>query len=623
MQKIDSAMMNTLATLRQPIAHTLKAGTSEAAIGSSAKTDSFSPSEADKALSDENIQETSKDWERQGKKLGMFGVANLGVALGPGLVATVAPAFLSSYSGPIGIGLGILAVGLEEKYIGAGKFIGGKIAKAAGFAAGSIREHFKPAGAPSDSPVELPMQKPTGAKAKEPLLPSILHTAQKKIFGEEYVPNADAQKMGSMVTTLVSALSFLAAPIAGAFVGGPVGCCLATLAGGVLGNVVGSVEENLIGAGKFMGEAVGGFVGLAKKGIAKISPSAVKKYEKAAKEGEINADSNKFLISVNNIISEPIMGTLMDANAVGNKLFVEKPVQTVNFLDRPIPEVKRDRLVANFIKLAGINATSGKEAPVTEELKNQLDMMGIAYNVRPEGTIIATIPGTIKDAPTVLLSAHQDTVSPTSAESIKNDGRTIHTNEKNILGGDDRAGIAEILEGVRTVFEKGYDRPEIKIVFTVDEETGAHGAQKLNPEDISDRPTLGFVVDATDKSDLFLTIDGSHHAEKPAGYNFSQEDPIVQIAMRSMARAGITPRPIHAPPIIGAHSDANTTAFNSKHIKSITVGTGVANVHTGLEYAKINDMEQVAKSVAGYISNACDYKVAENGKIEPRYPQCQ
>lgn len=282
-------------------------------------------------------------------------------------------------------------------------------------------------------------------------------------------------------------------------------------------------------------------------------------------------------------------------------------------------KINTQRLQENFVKLAGINGTSGKEQEVTRELQTQLNLLGIEHKTKEDGTIIATIPGTVKDSPTILLSAHQDTVSPTDPGSIIFDGSRIRTDEKHILGSDDRAGIAEIIEGVRTVLEKGLDHPEIKLVFTVDEETGCKGSSRLNPEDISNRPTLGYILDATDKSNIYMKMDGNALNKKSAGYNFTQEDPLIQVAMKSMADAGIKPRPIQAPILGGVHSDANTVAFNNGMIKSIAVGSGAADVHTSIENIKIKDLEQISQSVVGYITNACDLKVDGNRQIVSRF----
>jgi tripeptide aminopeptidase len=226
----------------------------------------------------------------------------------------------------------------------------------------------------------------------------------------------------------------------------------------------------------------------------------------------------------------------------------------------------------------------------------------------------------MEDAPTVLLSAHMDTVSSTSPNAILHDEKRIHTNERRILGGDDRAGIAQIIEGIQTVQEKNMAHPEIKVVFTVGEEVGLKGSSHLKPGDVSTRPTLGFVVDSTDKNALFLTNDAVFIAPNSVKYNFSQEEPVIQVSMRSMANAGIMPEPIHGPIMAGAGTDANSPAFNTGNIHSVAIGTGVSDVHTSLEHVRKKDLEQVARAVVGFITNSCDLKVDDTQAIVPRIP---
>jgi len=291
----------------------------------------------------------------------------------------------------------------------------------------------------------------------------------------------------------------------------------------------------------------------------------------------------------------------------------------MHFEDRPLATVNKDRLIKNFVSLAGIHGPSGQEKLVGDELEVRLGKLGAKIERREDGTIIATLPPSkgYEDSPTVMLSAHQDTVMPTKPENIIIGPRRIHTNEKSILGADDRAGLAEILEGAESVLEQGLPHPEVKFVFTVDEERGLLGASRLKPEDISNRPTLGFVVDALDVKDVHLTNDAVIVNPSSVKYNYSQDDPLVQVVYRSMTNAGLTPRPIPAPILTGAGSDANTRAFNSGKIRTIAVGAGERDMHTPLEYIKIQDLEQAARHVVGYITNSCDLQV-QGDQIVPR-----
>ncbi|MEW6277413.1 MAG: M20/M25/M40 family metallo-hydrolase, partial [Candidatus Eremiobacterota bacterium] len=277
-----------------------------------------------------------------------------------------------------------------------------------------------------------------------------------------------------------------------------------------------------------------------------------------------------------------------------------------------------ERLISNFIKLAGINGVSGQEREIGEELKRQLSELGIPFVQREDGTIIGTVPGTVQDAPTLVLSSHQDTVLPTSAAAIRRSDRKIHTDGTHILGSDNRAGLAQILEAVRVALEQNLERPEIKLVFTVSEEVGLVGAGRLNPEDITERPALGMVVDSTDVRDLNLTNDSVLvNPTRTLKYQYSIEDPVVQLAMASMARGGTRPRPLRVPIMTGAGTDANTVGFNSKHIRTIAIGCGQRDIHTPHENIHLDDLCAVARTLVASIENATDFRV-EGDLVVPR-----
>ena len=133
------------------------------------------------------------------------------------------------------------------------------------------------------------------------------------------------------------------------------------------------------------------------------------------------------------------------------------------------------------------------------------------------GLVHATVPGTVPNAPTIALNAHVDTspefsgkgVQPQvlrnyaggdivlpgdpsrvirtaeSPELVELIGKTIVTTDgTTLLGGDDKAGIAVIMEAARMLMEDR-TRPcgPIRIVFTCDEEIG-RGSNHLEPADL-------------------------------------------------------------------------------------------------------------------------------------------
>jgi len=438
----------------------------------------------------------------------------------------------------------------------------------------------------------------------------------------------------------VSAVAAATVPTMAALFGGPIALGLSTLMGSLTGLVAGSLEENTIGVGRTVGELAGAVLDAAWKGAKKLytivaGPSAhslqkgteasdeapaVQAAQKKSIFGKALSWAGKAFMKVNGAMAEPLMGYIIDLSSLFNKILREKPVQCVEFNERPMPSVNRERLIDNFVRLTGMEAVYGQESIVAEELKSQFKEMGVGCNIDRTGNLIASIPPSkgYEDSPAVLFSAHMDTVAPTSKDAIVVGKNEISTDERHILGGDDRAGIAQIMEGVNTVLEQGLEHPEIKIVFTVGEEVGLKGSGALKKEDISTKPTLGFIIDSTDKQSVFLANDSVMLSPQSVRYNFSQEDPLVQVGIKSLANAGIRPNPIHGPILAGAGTDANSPAFNNSLIRSMAIGTGVSDIHSPLEHVKKDDLEQVARAVVGMITNSCDLMYDGDNRITPR-----
>lgn len=174
-------------------------------------------------------------------------------------------------------------------------------------------------------------------------------------------------------------------------------------------------------------------------------------------------------------------------------------------------EVNQERLVSLFLELINIDSPSGFERAIADVLKNKLEERG--FQVReddaaaklarespakrlPKGTagnLIATRKGTT-DAPHLLFMAHMDTVvSNKGVHAIREHG-VIKTDEKTILGADDKAGIAGILEAFSIVQEKNLPHGDVTVVFSICEELGLYGAKYLDVESL--HVDFGYVLDS-------------------------------------------------------------------------------------------------------------------------------
>lgn len=159
------------------------------------------------------------------------------------------------------------------------------------------------------------------------------------------------------------------------------------------------------------------------------------------------------------------------------------------------------RLVDQFIAMAKISSPSRQEGRLAAYLKPELEALGftVEFDNAGElaggdtGNLIATLAGDPEIEP-IVLSCHMDTVTPCiGVTPIIEDG-VIRSDGTTILGGDDKAGIAAILEGVRRIRERGVRHGLIQAVFTICEEVGMHGAMGLDYSKI--RAKRAFILDA-------------------------------------------------------------------------------------------------------------------------------
>ena len=167
----------------------------------------------------------------------------------------------------------------------------------------------------------------------------------------------------------------------------------------------------------------------------------------------------------------------------------------------PDAPIDYDRLVSTFITLANINSPANREGNVAKQVIAMLQELGAQVTIDTAdvrlggetGNIIARLPGTV-NAPALLFNAHIDTVEPTEKLRIRLLEDRITSDGDTILGADDKAGVAAILEMARAVLASGIPRPPLELVFTVAEEVGLMGSMVLDYELITAR--AGFVADS-------------------------------------------------------------------------------------------------------------------------------
>lgn len=135
------------------------------------------------------------------------------------------------------------------------------------------------------------------------------------------------------------------------------------------------------------------------------------------------------------------------------------------------------RLLQTFLDLVQVDNPSGHEAQMAQVVLERLRALGLTPEQDAKGNIIAAVAGSGEP---LLLSAHLDSVAPAIGKvPVVSDG-FIRSAGDTVLGSDDLAGVAAILEGVRSVLEAGGEHRASELVFTVEEETGLRGSRALD-----------------------------------------------------------------------------------------------------------------------------------------------
>jgi tripeptide aminopeptidase len=153
-----------------------------------------------------------------------------------------------------------------------------------------------------------------------------------------------------------------------------------------------------------------------------------------------------------------------------------------------------------FLELAALPSPPGQERAVADLVAAYLRDCGLGVDedgTGPEtgseiGNLYTRIDPNAGGEP-LLLCAHLDTVPPTaSIEPVVDDG-VVRNGAGTILGADNKAAVAAMLEATRRVLAENRPHAGIELLFTPKEEVGLIGAYAFDHTRLSAR--LGYVFD--------------------------------------------------------------------------------------------------------------------------------
>ena len=181
--------------------------------------------------------------------------------------------------------------------------------------------------------------------------------------------------------------------------------------------------------------------------------------------------------------------------------------------------IDKARLKERVLELVRIDSLSRKERAIALRLKEILEGLGGTVFMDDAGTavggevgnLVAHFDGNVEGAEAMLLSAHMDTVAPGEGVTPVVDGDVIRSDGTTVLGGDDKSGLAIILEVLQAVREEEVPHGHIDVVFTICEEVGLLGAKHLDLGLV--RAKTGLVLDSDSIGFLITRAPAVNHLE--------------------------------------------------------------------------------------------------------------
>lgn len=163
--------------------------------------------------------------------------------------------------------------------------------------------------------------------------------------------------------------------------------------------------------------------------------------------------------------------------------------------------INEKRLLDRFLKYIQIDSPSRFEREFADYIMKEMKEIGMEVYMDDAGEKVGSNSGNVigrlkgnTDGEAILFSAHMDTVSPGKGiKPVIKDG-VIYSDGTTVLGGDDKAGIAAILEAIQTIIEKDIPHGYIEVAFSIYEEDGINGAKNLDYTKLNAK--RGFVLDS-------------------------------------------------------------------------------------------------------------------------------
>ena len=135
------------------------------------------------------------------------------------------------------------------------------------------------------------------------------------------------------------------------------------------------------------------------------------------------------------------------------------------------------RLLDTFLTILRIDSYHPNEDPIIDALRPRLEGAGVRLRADPHRNVLGFWPGSGTRA---------------GEEPVIRDG-AVHTDGSSVLGADDKAAVAAIVEAVESIAAAGAPHPPVEVLFTVGEDVGHIGSMAFDVAPVRSR--MAFVPD--------------------------------------------------------------------------------------------------------------------------------
>ncbi len=163
--------------------------------------------------------------------------------------------------------------------------------------------------------------------------------------------------------------------------------------------------------------------------------------------------------------------------------------------------INEERLKNTFIELVSVPCPSCDEKQEAELLMKKLQELGMEPRVDragercggTTGNVWGFLKGNVSGALRLFFEAHMDSVAPTTGTNVIEKDGVLYSDGTTTLGGDDKSGVAAVLEAMQCIIENNLPHGDIQVCFTIGEETGSYGVRYMDKTMI--RADAGYCMD--------------------------------------------------------------------------------------------------------------------------------